>query len=132
MIIPREWLKFLRQSDQTMSETSVDFGSAADSGDMDYDFTCTTCLEDKLNAEASYYCKQCSRHYCEKCIQMHNKFSRSHHVLDRTELKLWGKVKDTITMATCERENHGHCELQMYCRDHDVICCHVCVSQEHR
>ena len=98
--------------------------------DMLYDYTCSPCTEDGLNSEATYYCSQCAKLFCDSCIILHNKILRSHSVLDRTDLSKWCIPKVLSGFEICER--HEGKELEMFCCDHDKVCCSVCISVEHR
>lgn len=95
--------------------------------DAVYDFTCSPCEDDNLNTEASCYCNQCLKHFCNKCVQLHNLLYKSHTVLGKDKRTEWGFPEAVVT---CLR--HGHQKLEMFCDDHDAVCCLVCVSTLHR
>jgi len=99
--------------------------------DMLYDYPCSTCEEDSLNAEAFYFCKQHAKQYCNKCIKLHDKFSEGHTILTKDKVQDWGVVtKKGVALQKCS--THIDKELDMYCEDHDTVCCYVCTTAQHR
>ena len=62
-------------------------------------------------------------------ITIHNLLFKAHTVLDRTQIDDW-QVQQTVPSYMCE-EHHGK-ELDMFCHEHDQLCCYVCVSTKHR
>lgn len=98
--------------------------------DAVYDYCCTPCADDKLNAEASYYCRNCSKLFCYICVSFHDKVLKDHQVLGKKEIARWGKVKTVTPALMCEK--HPDKEEEMYCPEHDITCCHVCTNIFHR
>lgn len=98
--------------------------------DSVYDYNCTPCLNVNLNAEAIVYCKDCFHAFCSNCLKHHNKSKIGHRVLDRADIVDWGDVKPITPSMMCE--DHPGKQLEMYCGDHDCVCCLVCTSVGHR
>ncbi|XP_052779245.1 uncharacterized protein LOC128216665 [Mya arenaria] len=99
--------------------------------DFIHDFACSPCEEDGLNTEAQHFCSQCTKHYCDNCVPVHNKLYKRHTVLDRKDVKKWVATPGTVgTLERCER--HPEEELKLLCIDHDQLCCHLCVAVDHR
>lgn len=107
------------------------FSSSIDGGhDAVYDYTCTPCENDGLNAEALFYCKDYSKLLCKQCEKNHNRFFMGHNVLGQRYVHSWGSVKRTTAVVMCEE--HPGKEVEMFCKDHDCVCCLVCVNVTHR
>ena len=91
---------------------------------------CENCDEDHANG----FCKQCSKFFCQNCIEMHSKWKvfASHEIL---------KVEDVATTASklvplkeqpvMECSSHGK-PLEVYCDTCDKLICHLCTINHHR
>lgn len=99
--------------------------------DSFYDQCCTICEEDELNAEALYYCRNCDKFFCDGCVKNHNKFVKDHQVLGKEESSQWGDAS-TEQQPGLSCEEHAGKELEMYCADHDKVCCNICININHR
>ncbi|WAR26041.1 TRI33-like protein [Mya arenaria] len=106
--------------------------SLQNSSDLIHDFTCSPCEEDGLNSEAQSFCVECSKYYCSRCEPKHDGLFKRHSVLGRKDVGKWTPLPHTIVddLERCER--HPREALKMFCKDHDQLCCHVCVSVDHR
>lgn len=93
--------------------------------DAENDYCCTSC-----SAKASFFCKTCSRLFCCSCNKHHDKILKDHQVLGEKEIANWGNFKAVETVLMCEK--HPNEEEKMYCVDHDLVCCHICISKNHR
>ncbi|XP_052779670.1 uncharacterized protein LOC128216953 [Mya arenaria] len=100
--------------------------------DLIHDFTCSPCEEDGLNSEAQYFCVDCSRYYCSRCESKHGGLFKRHKVLDRKDVKKWVAVPETVVdeLERCER--HPGKAVELFCGDHQQLCCNICVSVDHR
>ncbi|XP_053381604.1 uncharacterized protein LOC128546127 [Mercenaria mercenaria] len=104
-----------------------------------YDCNCSPCEESGVYKEAHKYCNSCKLYYCKKCLSEHNKFPalRRHLIKDVTS-----QPKQTVetgpsgvsTQATPTEPCEDHPEeiIKMYCGEHDVVCCTVCIALDHR
>ncbi|WAR03983.1 hypothetical protein MAR_010541 [Mya arenaria] len=106
------------------------YDSTDTTSDVVHDYTCTVCEERELNAEARIYCAKCLTRYCGPCNQHHAHLFAKHEVLDRTALDRWGVVRSRVGIETCT-EHMGR-EVEMFCVDHEALCCAVCVTVAHR
>ncbi|WAR26163.1 hypothetical protein MAR_011867 [Mya arenaria] len=99
--------------------------------DLIHDFTCSPCEEDGLNSEAQYFCVDCSRYYCSRCESKHGGLFKRHKVLDRKDVKKWVAVPETVVdeLERCER--HPGKAVELFCGDHQQLCCNICVSVDH-
>lgn len=104
--------------------------SVSITSDIFYDYTCSSCTEDGRNSEATHYCTQCEKLFCDSCIALHTKILRDHTVLGEQAKSLWKVQRWQSCLDGCER--HAGKELEMFCSDHDKVCCTICVSVEHR
>ena len=92
---------------------------------------CENCLKE----QATGYCKQCSRFFCQTCIDKHNSWVdfTSHQILGvedvtNTASKLI-PLKEQLTM---ECSSHGE-PLKVYCDTCDKLICQLCTtSKAHR
>lgn len=98
--------------------------------DAIYDYCCTICEDDGLNAEASFYCKNCSKLFCDACQKFHDKVNKTHKVFGANETDKWGKVTEVTPAIMCEL--HPEKEEEMFCSDHDRVCCLICMKDYHR
>ncbi|KAH3835483.1 uncharacterized protein LOC127879113 [Dreissena polymorpha] len=71
------------------THSHIDNGSTSE-----YDICCLACEEEGLNQAALFYCKECQKSYCHKCVELHNKLYRKHTVLGREALALIQKKRD--------------------------------------
>ncbi|XP_045210382.2 uncharacterized protein LOC123561831 [Mercenaria mercenaria] len=103
--------------------------------DFLYDYTCSPCISDGKNKEAIKFCVDCGEYLCENCLIDHNRFAKmkSHRLVD-PERYDHGRIspKDscvpTITIY-CDK-HHGEV-LDMFCGEHDEVCCTICLELEH-
>lgn len=98
--------------------------------DAIYECYCTTCKGENLNTKALFYCKDCSQLFCDPCKKYHNKFTREHRVLGIDDVAKWGDVKPLRSSLMCD--DHPGKELEMFCDDHDHVCCSICIGIKHR
>ena len=95
------------------------------------DFCCLSCNEDNKNSEAQYYCQDCSQCFCDVCLQLHNKLHKRHAVLGRKDIDKWSAAT-VLTGPLVRCEKHAGKILELECVDHRQLCCHVCVSIDHK
>ena len=97
--------------------------------DETVDYPYTFCADNDKQSEAQLCCNDCSKLMCGSCKTHHNLLFKAHTVLDRTQIDDW-QVQQTVPEYMCE-EHHGK-ECDMFCHEHDQLCCYVCVSTKHR
>lgn len=115
----------VKSSTRTSARSSIPNAS-----DFIFDYCCTVCEEDKLNSEASFYCYKCRKQFCDSCVRLHDKVHRDHAVLDRKCVQNWGQVKCVGYTELCSQ--HEGKEIEVFCEDHQTVCCSICVSVDHR
>lgn len=98
-------------------------------GSVTLQYICTPCAKVQQNSEALFYCTNCGKHFCSFCQHQHEKLLDGHRVLGVDKKGQWGSVK-SVFLPTCE-EHHAK-EMEMYCGDHDVVCCMICVQIKHK
>ncbi|XP_052797442.1 uncharacterized protein LOC128229690 [Mya arenaria] len=96
--------------------------------DLIHDCSCSLCKDDYHNTEAKYFCGDCSKYYCDKCLTFHAKVHKEHIVLGRKDVNKWSGKGDAIYMC----DLHPSKVMELHCDDHDELCCHLCVSLNHR
>ncbi|XP_052781151.1 uncharacterized protein LOC128217798 [Mya arenaria] len=100
--------------------------------DLIHEFTCSPCEDDGLNSEAQNYCVDCSKYYCSRCESKHGGLFKRHKVLDRKDVKKWAAVPGTVVDDLERCEHHPGKKVELFCGDHQKLCCHICVSVVHR
>ncbi|XP_053387069.1 transcription intermediary factor 1-beta-like [Mercenaria mercenaria] len=97
-----------------------------------YDFSCTPCENEGKNMEAVRYCEECFVYMCDSCVRGHNRFPlhTRHQLLDQSQ---FGKVAQTklVSFPTKRCLKHPGEIINIYCGDHDVVCCSSCKVLEH-
>ncbi|WAR01270.1 hypothetical protein MAR_007828, partial [Mya arenaria] len=66
--------------------------------DLIHDCSCSLCKDDYHNTEAKYFCGDCSKYYCDKCLTFHAKVHKEHIVLGRKDVNKWSGKGDAIYM----------------------------------
>ncbi|WAR01284.1 TRI33-like protein, partial [Mya arenaria] len=102
--------------------------TVVNASDLIYDFSCSLCKEDTLNTEAKYFCGDCSKYYCDKCLTFHAKVHKDHVVLGRKDVDKW--VGQGEALVKCDL--HPQTVMELLCEDHDELCCQICVTLNHR
>jgi len=97
--------------------------------DETFDYPCTFCENNDTNSEAALCCNDCSKLMCGSCKTLHSQLYKAHVVLDKNHIDDW-QVKKTVPTDMCEQ--HRGKVLDVFCHDHDQLCCSVCVSTNHR
>ncbi|XP_061189474.1 uncharacterized protein LOC133197443 [Saccostrea echinata] len=92
---------------------------------------CDACVEDGEDVVATNWCKDCRRSFCENCTKVHKKFSTvcDHETLSLGEITSATKPVDVVSKF-CRVHKQNKSEL--FCRDHQVPSCALCVPMLHR
>ncbi|XP_060551264.1 uncharacterized protein LOC132712844 [Ruditapes philippinarum] len=104
--------------------------------DADFEYLCTPCADDGNDEQALKYCPECKEYLCAACIKCHLKFSatKKHTLYDNEYQHYEGDSVDT----TSDEEHGFKCvfhpdrDIEIYCGDHDMVYCALCVAKEHR
>ncbi|XP_061190729.1 E3 ubiquitin-protein ligase TRIM45-like, partial [Saccostrea echinata] len=93
---------------------------------------CESCLRDNEEEEASAYCATCMENLCQVCTKCHKKglVTKDHRLYLLSEIKSSSIVPESVSNLTCS--NHKNREIELFCNDHEKLCCTMCVSTEHR
>ncbi|KAL4219508.1 Transcription intermediary factor 1-alpha [Mactra antiquata] len=99
-----------------------------------YEYICTSCAEDDLIKEALKYCVDCQRYRCKDCLTFHRRIPslREHTFLDNSAVKPQGQPRSLPAFPTKQCGKHTGKIIEMYCGDHDDVCCCVCAAEDHR
>ncbi|WAR25968.1 hypothetical protein MAR_011672 [Mya arenaria] len=112
---------------------AFDFDSSLHkASDLIHEFTCSPCEDDGLNSKAQNFCVDCSKYYCSRCVSKHGSLFKRHKVLDRKDVKKWAAVPGTVVDDLERCEHHPGKKVELFCGDHQKLCCHICVSLVHR
>ncbi|KAH3826794.1 uncharacterized protein LOC127882163 [Dreissena polymorpha] len=101
------------------------------SSDVTYDYCCNACEEDNVNKEALFYCQQCSKGFCDKCIDNHKKLFKKHQPFGRKELNKWPVAKAAIDLLLNCQQHPDH-RIELFCEDHKKLCCVLCLLHDHK
>ena len=96
----------------------------------DADIVCTPCSEDNIQEQAIKYCPECQEFLCAGCTRHHarQRITRSHKLVDKDE----AKDPPHVAMTTAKCLFHPDREIEMYCREHDMVYCLKCVVTGHK
>ncbi|XP_062583485.1 transcription intermediary factor 1-alpha-like [Saccostrea cucullata] len=98
------------------------------------DVLCEPCKRANETKNAKFYCRDCMDSLCENCFTYHHRRIRryeSHTVVDISKCSqeiLSGQLLDIEEPCTI----HKNKVLEVYCFDHEVLCCSVCFATLHR
>ena len=79
-------------------------------------------LKNHSNIDAKYYCIECNIFLCNKCFNFHSDLFENHHTHELNK-----NIKEMF-FGICTELNHGK-ELDYYCKNHNQLCCLVCLSK---
>ncbi|XP_045173789.2 uncharacterized protein LOC123535264 [Mercenaria mercenaria] len=104
-----------------------------DTSDEMFNFKCTVCAKRNGNKKAVKYCVECQGYCCQACVDTHEVFPTlvTHNLLDRASLKS-AITTDLPEIPTQRCTIHETNLMNMYCENHDVVGCTICITQEHR
>ena len=99
-----------------------------------FDVSCSPCSEDNRISEAKKFCVECGLHFCEQCVRFHKKIPslQTHEIVDLTEGEKGQNKEDKAEIPTERCSIHHGKLIDMFCKDHDVVCCGVCIAIKHR
>ncbi|XP_060554713.1 E3 ubiquitin/ISG15 ligase TRIM25-like [Ruditapes philippinarum] len=87
---------------------------------------CTPCKTKDKETKPEFYCTDCEAYYCEDCFELHLRvpYLAKHIVLKHDDIDIWSRDQYKCT-------SHGK-NLEFFCKEHTMLCCHVCISLKHR
>ena len=105
--------------------------------DTVHEFPCTSCDEDDINKEAFVLCVTCNQYFCKTCLNVHNRVAggKDHQFVDKKDFGLSKTAnsqtgKPDLPTEICTK-HHGKL-IDMFCEDHDLVGCSVCMALDHR
>ena len=81
--------------------------------------TCSSSKHAEINAV--FYCPECQKYLCNKCLGLHTELFEDHKIINLNE-------KKEIFIDICKEENHNE-KLKFFCKDHNTLCCSACTSK---
>ncbi|XP_062574815.1 transcription intermediary factor 1-beta-like [Saccostrea cucullata] len=89
---------------------------------------CAACERENETEGADNYCLSCCEALCDNCTKCHrkNRVSRDHKIC------LLDEVKSVPKFANILCKKHKGRSIELFCNDHEEICCTMCCSIEHR
>ena len=78
-------------------------------------------LEEHKEIEAIKYCPECRIYMCNKCDNIHFSLLKKHHPYNINK-------EEEIFTGFCKEKNHP-IKLEYYCKDHNQLCCGLCISK---
>jgi hypothetical protein len=92
---------------------------------------CMSCERFQVKSTATCICVECSDALCSNCEKCHksNKSSSYHEILSISEIS-----EDSQNIKTFKNNcfEHKNKEIELFCMDHDILCCSTCVVVKHR
>ncbi|XP_045170656.2 uncharacterized protein LOC123533087 isoform X3 [Mercenaria mercenaria] len=94
-----------------------------------YDFPCLPCSKEGKNVASVKHCVDCDENLCTSCLNDHNKFSgmKGHQILDKVQRSVGRNLQ--LPSQRCTK--HGGRLIDVYCPNHDSVCCSTCIAVEH-
>ena len=92
---------------------------------------CEPCLRENEEEAATNYCLSCREYLCVLCTKSHRKFLaiKDHKIVNLCEME---SVQIFPTLELANRcPIHCNEEIQMYCADHEQLCCTLCGATTH-
>lgn len=101
-----------------------------EASDILIDLGCSICEENGRTTEAVFYCAQCDKRMCMACSELHRQLYLKHVIYDQDNIGKWSRKSINITTDMCEV--HSDKEAELFCHDHNDVCCYICTSTKHR
>ncbi|XP_061179633.1 uncharacterized protein LOC133188277 [Saccostrea echinata] len=124
-IAVNEWAKLFPTNLLVNSLTNLD-------DEKDEDKCCAICLRDDKTCKAEYWCNDCAEAICTSCKRLHQivgslqKHKISALPIDDKD----DKPKFPVLDEPCHLHQGKYVEV--FCLDHEALCCSVCFATQHR
>ncbi|KAH3739635.1 E3 ubiquitin-protein ligase TRIM33-like [Dreissena polymorpha] len=105
--------------------------SGLNSSDLVKDYFCGGCESRQIYESADYFCATCTRFFCRKCINPHDKPYANHSKYEGGDTNKWPLTK-TMEDLLLKCDVHKDEKLRMFCQDHSKLCCTDCAFLCHR
>ncbi|XP_061168923.1 transcription intermediary factor 1-beta-like [Saccostrea echinata] len=91
---------------------------------------CLFCKRDNITALAKHWCKTCAEPICEDCNRLHRRVPvlQNHKIYCLSDSLKWCEPVDVEEQCSV----HKGKLVEVFCRDHNKICCSVCFATLHR
>ena len=76
-------------------------------------------LKKHSEVDAISFCQDCKTYFCNKCNNYHSEIFENHKTINLKDEK-------DIFINACQKHSY---KLDIYCKDHNTLCCSVCVSK---
>lgn len=117
-------------SDSPVITPVIDERSKVNEGDVD-EVLCGPCSQDEKKIAAVSWCTSCCEKLCDKCVTYHKRFKQSNHVMVPIDDTVSNeKLSDILDVELCI--THNGKVVEVYCVDHKVLCCVICLATQHR
>ncbi|XP_053402831.1 probable E3 ubiquitin-protein ligase MID2 [Mercenaria mercenaria] len=96
------------------------------------DFACSLCEKEGKRVDAAKYCEECFVYMCDSCVRTHNRFplNSKHKLLDQSQFTTLSQpALKSFPTKRCLK--HPGELINIFCEDHDVVCCSVCKALDH-
>ncbi|KAL4216741.1 hypothetical protein ACF0H5_024464 [Mactra antiquata] len=113
----------------------------ASGSDLHYDLICICCHQNNISKPAQGYCIDCGEHLCAGCYKGHTtpRPCRHHRLLDSNSMPQTQNLTDDSTAVdsgpadnlTTHCKDHSDEILKLYCNDHNMLLCTICVALKH-
>ena len=92
---------------------------------------CEPCKDNKESKVAKNWCKECAEALCDECAKCHGsmKATKNHEL---SPLEAVRSNPQTTFSEEVPCYEHNRKDIDMYCEDHEMPCCVVCVATNHR
>ncbi|XP_053407026.1 uncharacterized protein LOC128559438 [Mercenaria mercenaria] len=97
------------------------------------DKCCSSCNEHGKTTEAKKFCVDCGLYLCENCLRVHKIIPslQSHQIVNSQGEQTQGKG-EKLELPTERCSTHHGKLMDMFCGDHDEVCCGACIAIKHR
>ncbi|XP_052072736.1 uncharacterized protein LOC127710814 [Mytilus californianus] len=84
---------------------------------------CQICSKLDKSVPADKWCTDCEHFLCNECVTVHkeSRVSQPHRIIDA----------ETLTLPK-QCASHPKLTLDFFCTQHDILCCEMCISDNHR
>ena len=92
---------------------------------------CEVCKTDGKEETATTWCKNCESTFCETCFLIHKKFNplQKH---DFVSLQNPSTPVEPVEFFPEHCKTHPKCKVDLFCRDHQVSSCALCIPALHQ
>lgn len=92
---------------------------------------CKPCKKKNKDTVAGLFCRTCGQYQCEECCSVHGLFEymSSHDIVSADDAKT---TKPAFDMQGLDKCKDHYKSFEVFCADHDALCCSTCVLVSHR